>query len=179
MLAILVKKSCTHTCLNIAYTRVLQGMELYTPVSALQTWGLSDINNESLRVAGFKSLLLTTVMLTLQMFIFLISAGQIVGLRPWTFFGASFIHYALSTAIQYKLNPELLVQRLKRKREGSKLWDEILMRVSNLTVEIREQSGLLWRIWCALIHPISKENRCVCITGDETQCTPEYLECMA
>lgn len=28
----------------------------------------------------------------------------------------------------------LLVERLKRKREGSKLWDEILMRVSNLMV---------------------------------------------
>ncbi|MGD8506735.1 MAG: hypothetical protein PVF15_08755, partial [Candidatus Bathyarchaeota archaeon] len=46
------------------------------------------------------------------------------------------MHYAVSTAVQYKLNPELLVQRLKRKREGSKLWDEILMRVSNLTVLI-------------------------------------------
>jgi len=46
------------------------------------------------------------------------------------------VHYAISTAVQYKLNPELLVQRLKRKREGSKLWDEILMRVSNLTVLI-------------------------------------------
>jgi len=87
-------------------------------------------------VAGIKSLLLASVMLALQMIIFYISAGHIVGLRPWTFFGASFVHYALSTAVQYKLNPELLVQRLKRKREGSKLWDEILMRASNLTVLI-------------------------------------------
>lgn len=33
---------------------------------------------------------------------------------------------------QYKLNPELLAARLARKRKGSKLWDEILMRSSNL-----------------------------------------------
>ena len=46
------------------------------------------------------------------------------------------MHYSVSTAVQYKLNPELLIQRLKRKREGSKLWDEILMRVSNLTALI-------------------------------------------
>lgn len=95
-----------------------------------------EIDNKKLRVAVIKSLLLASVMLALQMIIFFISAGHVVGPRPWTFFGASFMQYALSTAVQYKLNPELLVQRLKRKREGSKLWDEILMRVSNLTVLI-------------------------------------------
>jgi protein-S-isoprenylcysteine O-methyltransferase Ste14 len=95
-----------------------------------------EIDNKKLRVAGIKSLLLTSVMLAVQMIIFFVSAGHIVGLRPWTFFGASFMHYALSTVVQYKLNPKLLVERLKRKREGSKLWDEILMRTSNLTVLI-------------------------------------------
>ncbi len=34
--------------------------------------------------------------------------------------------------VQYKLNPELLVQRLRMRREGSKTWDDTLMRVSNL-----------------------------------------------
>lgn len=97
---------------------------------------MQKIANESLRKAGIKSLLLASVMLVLQMIIFLISAGHIVGPRSWIFFCASFIHYTVSTAVQYKLNPELLVQRLKRKREGSKLWDEILMRVSNLIVLI-------------------------------------------
>jgi protein-S-isoprenylcysteine O-methyltransferase Ste14 len=67
---------------------------------------------------------------------FFISAGHIRLLRPWIFFGASFAQYMVSTAVQYKLNPELLAYRLKRKREGSKLWDEILMRASNLTVLI-------------------------------------------
>ena len=97
---------------------------------------MPETNNKRLRDAGIKSFLLASVMLALQMIIFFISAGHIVGPRPWTFFGASFMHYAMSTVVQYKLNPELLVQRLKRKREGSKLWDEILMRVSNLMVLI-------------------------------------------
>jgi protein-S-isoprenylcysteine O-methyltransferase Ste14 len=86
--------------------------------------------------AGIKQFLLACVMLIIQMVIFFISAGHIDMLRPWIFFGASFMHYSVSIVVQYKLNPELLVQRLKRKREGSKLWDEILMRVSNLTVLI-------------------------------------------
>jgi protein-S-isoprenylcysteine O-methyltransferase Ste14 len=42
----------------------------------------------------------------------------------------------VSTLAQYKLNPGLLAARLKIKRKGSKTWDEILMRVSNLTVLI-------------------------------------------
>jgi len=87
-----------------------------------------------LRVAGIKQLLLASVMLVIQMTIFFISVGHIDGPRPWIFFGASFLHYSISTAVQYKLNPELLVQRLKRRRKGSKLWDEILMRATNLTV---------------------------------------------
>ncbi len=92
--------------------------------------------NKEFKVAGIKQLLLASVMLVIQMVIFFISAGHIDGPRPWIFFGASFIHYSISTAVQYKLNPELLVQRLKRRRKGSKLWDEILMRASNLMVLI-------------------------------------------
>ncbi len=34
--------------------------------------------------------------------------------------------------MQYRLNPELLVARFKIRREGSRLWDEVLMRLSNL-----------------------------------------------
>jgi len=92
--------------------------------------------NKEFRVAGIKQLLLASVMLVIQMVIFFISAGHIDGPRPWIFFGASFMHYSISTTVQYKLNPELLVQRLKRRRKGSKSWDEILMRASNLTVLI-------------------------------------------
>jgi len=97
---------------------------------------MPETDTKRLRAAGIKSFLLACVMLALQMTIFFISAGYAFGIRPWMFFGASFMHYTISTAAQYKLNPELLVQRLKRKRAGSELWDEILMRVSNLTVLI-------------------------------------------
>jgi len=86
--------------------------------------------------AGIKQFMLACVMLIIQMIIFFISAGHTDMLRPWIFFCASFMHYSVSIIVQYKLNPELLVQRLKIKRKGSKLWDEILMRVSNLTVLI-------------------------------------------
>lgn len=68
------------------------------------------------------------------MTIFFMSAGHIAMLQPWIYFGASFVHFSLSTAVLYRFNPELLVQRLKMRREGSKLWDEILMRTCNLTV---------------------------------------------
>ena len=93
-------------------------------------------NNKQLRIAGINQLLVASIMLSVQITIFFLSAGRITDARPWIFFYASFLHYSASTAVQYKFNPELLVQRLKRKREGSKLWDEILMRVSNLTVLI-------------------------------------------
>ncbi len=95
---------------------------------------MTEVDAKKLRAAGIKSLLLASVMLALQMIIFFISAGHFLGPRPWAFFGASFTHYAISTAVQYRLNPGLLVERLKMRREGSKLWDEILMRASNLTV---------------------------------------------
>jgi len=96
----------------------------------------AERNDRELRRAGIKQLFLICLLLIIQMTIFFISAGHIRLLRPWIFFGASFAQYMVSTAVQYKLNPELLVQRLKRKREGSKRWDEILLRVSNLMVLI-------------------------------------------
>ena len=97
---------------------------------------MPERNNKQLRMAGIKQLLVAYIMLFIQIVIFYVSAGDIADARPWIFFGASFLHYSVSIAVQYKFNPELLAQRLKRKREGSKLWDEIMMRVSNLTVLI-------------------------------------------
>ncbi|UCE28856.1 MAG: isoprenylcysteine carboxylmethyltransferase family protein [Candidatus Bathyarchaeota archaeon] len=92
--------------------------------------------NREFRVAAIKWLLLAYVMLTIQMLIFFISVGHVDGPRPWIFFGASFLYSSASIVVQYRLNPELLVQRFKTKREGSKLWDEILMRATNLTILI-------------------------------------------
>ncbi|UCG37149.1 MAG: isoprenylcysteine carboxylmethyltransferase family protein [Candidatus Bathyarchaeota archaeon] len=90
-------------------------------------------NNKQLRIAGIKQLLVTSILLSVQMALFFLSAGHVTATLAWLFFLASFLHNAASTAVQYKFNAELLVQRLKLKRKGSKLWDEILMRVTNLT----------------------------------------------
>jgi protein-S-isoprenylcysteine O-methyltransferase Ste14 len=92
-------------------------------------------NGKRARVNVIKQLLLTSVMLCVQIMVFFVFAGYI-SVRPWILFGASFIHYFVSTIAQYKLNPELLAVRLRMKRKGSKLWDEILMRISNLMVLI-------------------------------------------
>jgi protein-S-isoprenylcysteine O-methyltransferase Ste14 len=93
-------------------------------------------NTRQFRMAAVKQLAVTSVFLVVQMIVFFVAAGHTTDLQPWFFFGTAFAHYLVSTAVQYKLNPRLLVQRLKRKRGGSKVWDEILMRVSNLTVII-------------------------------------------
>ena len=93
-------------------------------------------SSKQYRIASAKQLVITSIFLFVQIVIFFISANNLTDLRPWFYFVTAFIHYVVSTTVQIKLNPELLVQRLKRKRKGSKLWDEILMRLSNLMVII-------------------------------------------
>lgn len=92
-------------------------------------------SSEGAKVAAVKQLVVSSVMLLIQLAIFFLSAGYI-GVRPWIYFGSSFVHYVVSIVAQYKLNPELLAARLVARRKGSKTWDEILMRSSNLTVLI-------------------------------------------
>jgi protein-S-isoprenylcysteine O-methyltransferase Ste14 len=93
-------------------------------------------STKQFRTAAVKQLLIASVMLVVQIIIFIVSAGYLPGPRPWLYFGIAFAHYLISVTVQYKLSPQLLVQRLKTKRKGSKLWDEILMRITNLTVII-------------------------------------------
>jgi protein-S-isoprenylcysteine O-methyltransferase Ste14 len=88
------------------------------------------------KIAALKQLGVASVMLVVQFLIFILFAGEAIDLRLWLYIIVAFVHYSLSTAVQYQLNPQLLVQRLKRTREGSKTWDEVLMRVSNLMVII-------------------------------------------
>lgn len=97
---------------------------------------MSEGNSKQFRIAATKQLLLTSIMLSVQVVVFFVSAGYLVNARAWLYFGMAFVHFVISTTVQFKLNPGLLVQRLKMKREGSKLWDEILMRLSNLSVII-------------------------------------------
>ena len=68
-----------------------------------------------------------------MMTVFYISAGRIDIPRSWLLFSIVFVYFVASNLALYKYNPELLIQRLKIRREGSKTWDEVLMRISNLT----------------------------------------------
>jgi len=97
---------------------------------------MPEENRKQFRTATIKQFLITSIFLLVQIVIFFVSAGYSIGQRPWIYFVTAFIHYSISTGVQYKLNPELLIERLKIKREGSKLWDEILMRLSNLMIII-------------------------------------------
>jgi len=97
---------------------------------------MQSVNSKHFKVALIKQLIITSIFLLVQIVIFVISANNLIVVRSWFYFTVAFLHYVVSTSVQFKLNPELLVQRLKIKRDGSKLWDEILMRLSNLMVII-------------------------------------------
>jgi len=98
--------------------------------------GIMQDGNRQFSIAMIKQLLIASVMLVVQIIIFVVSAGSVPDSRPWLYFVVAFAHYFISIAVQYKFNPQLLIRRLKTKRQGSKMWDEILMRISNLTVII-------------------------------------------
>ena len=80
-----------------------------------------------------KQLAVSSVMFLVNIVVFYVSAGSLDG-RAWIFFIASALHYSVSILMQYRLNPELLAARLVLRREGSRRWDEIVMRMSNLVV---------------------------------------------
>ncbi len=83
--------------------------------------------------AVVKQIVVSTVMMGGMMAVFFTSAGRRDLPRAWLFFGAAFIYFVASTLAVYRFNPELLIARLTLRREGSKTWDEVLMRVANLT----------------------------------------------
>jgi len=83
--------------------------------------------------AVVKQIVLSSVMMGVMMAVFFASAGRRDLPRAWLFFGAAFVYFVASTLALYRYNPELLIARLTLRREGSKTWDEILMRAANLT----------------------------------------------
>ena len=85
------------------------------------------------RNAAIKQMMLSTAMLAIMMVVFYVSAGRTDIPRSWFLFSIVFVYFVASHMALYRYNPELLIQRLKIKREGSKTWDEVLMRVNNLT----------------------------------------------
>lgn len=95
---------------------------------------MDERNDRELRGSVIKQIIVSSLMLLVQVTIFLISAGQMNVPRAWAFFGVTFVYLLVSIVALYRFNPELLIQRLKVRRGGSKLWDEVLMRAINLTV---------------------------------------------
>ena len=87
-----------------------------------------------LRDAVIKQLAVSAVMLAVMAAIFYASAGRTDIPRSWLLFGATLVHFTGSTLVVARLNPELISQRLTVRRAGSKSWDEVLMRVCNLTM---------------------------------------------
>jgi hypothetical protein len=81
-----------------------------------------------------RSTIVTFFLLTLHLVIFFFSAGRFDLFQAWFYFVVVFMYSFSNLVAQAKLSPELLRQRLLRKREGSKLWDEVLMRACNITL---------------------------------------------
>ena len=85
------------------------------------------------RNAAIKQTMLSTAMLAIMMTVFYASAGRTDIPRSWFLFCVAFVYFVASNLALYRYNPGLLIQRLKLSRKGSKTWDEVLVRVSNLT----------------------------------------------
>ncbi|MFH1178851.1 MAG: isoprenylcysteine carboxylmethyltransferase family protein [Candidatus Bathyarchaeota archaeon] len=85
------------------------------------------------RNALIKQSVLSTLMLVVMMSVFYFSAGRTDIPRSYLFIAVTLMHFIGSNLALYKYSPELLIQRLKIRRKGSKTWDELLMRTSNLT----------------------------------------------
>jgi len=85
------------------------------------------------RNAAIKQTILSTAMLAIMMLVFYASANRTDIPQSWFLFSVIFVYFVASTIVLNKYNPELLIQRLKIRRKGSKTWDEVLVRASNLT----------------------------------------------
>lgn len=87
-----------------------------------------------LRKVVIKSIVVICFLLTLHLMIFFVSAGRLDLFQAWFYFVVVFVYSFSNLAAQARFSPELLKQRLLRKREGSKLWDEVLMRTCNIVL---------------------------------------------
>ena len=87
----------------------------------------------NVRSAVIKQVTVSTVLAAVMMAVFYASAGRTDIPRSWLLFCVLFVYFVGSALVLARYNPELLTQRLTVRREGSKAWDEVLMRASNLT----------------------------------------------
>ncbi len=92
-----------------------------------------------LNIAIIKTILVMLAAVIVMALVFFLAAGCLGISRAWIYFGAVLVNYLVTIVILYKYNPELIIHRLKRKKDA-KLWDKILMRVINLIGII----GLFW-----------------------------------
>ena len=95
---------------------------------------MDETNTKDLVRSCIKAVLVSFLMLIVQMVVFFVSAGHVNLRRAWVFFGVTFVYSIVGNVVLCKFNPELIAQRLKMRREGSKSWDEVLMRANNLIV---------------------------------------------
>jgi protein-S-isoprenylcysteine O-methyltransferase Ste14 len=83
-----------------------------------------------------RSIALALLLTIIQLSVFFLSAGHCQIPRAWLYFGITCVYFVLSNIIVYQSSPDLVAQRLTRRRVGSKRWDEVLMRVNNLILLI-------------------------------------------
>jgi protein-S-isoprenylcysteine O-methyltransferase Ste14 len=82
--------------------------------------------------ANLKALFLTVIILAITaVFFFVAAAGRFDLPRAWIYFIALFVCFVTTTILIARFNPELLIHRLK-KHSGTKTWDQVLMRLTNL-----------------------------------------------
>jgi protein-S-isoprenylcysteine O-methyltransferase Ste14 len=88
------------------------------------------------KYAWIRSIALAFILTIVQLSIFFLSAGHVQIPRAWLYFGITCVYFVGSNIIVYQSSPDLVAQRLTRRRVGSKRWDEVLMRVNNLILLI-------------------------------------------
>ena len=57
-------------------------------------------SRKQFRIAAVKQLLVSSVMLTVQIIVFVVSAGNVPEPRPWLYFGIAFVHSSVSIGVQ-------------------------------------------------------------------------------
>ncbi len=74
---------------------------------------------------GVKGVLVTFILIFVGLIFLLISAGRMDWMNGWFYFGLVLIYQLINTFVMIKINPELLNERGKFVKEGTKLFDKV------------------------------------------------------
>jgi len=74
---------------------------------------------------GVRGIVAGLILIFVALIILLISAGKINWINAWVYFGLILIYEMIYTGLLLKINPELLNERGKVVKEGTKLFDKI------------------------------------------------------